>query len=201
MRIDKETYKIPAQNRYKTKIAKTQIVIGLSLRQDHFHLNRLKHKEYGKTKKWNTYTIGRDGDIYQHYDDKYHTDFLGIKEGDKQSISIVLENMGNLFITSDGKYVNWLNEYCDEENVIEREWLGYEYWEKIPEIQFENLVKLCRLLCVKHNIPKVCIDFNTYHKDISKFRGIVFRSNYIEESSDLNPLINIVEFNKQLEGK
>ena len=198
MHIDKESYKTTSDNHYKTKIAKTQIVIGLSLRKDNFHLVRLKHKEYGKTKRWNTYTISREGKVFQHYDDKYHSDFIGVKAGDKQSISIVLENMGNLFLTADGGYVNWLNELCDSENVVEREWLGYEHWEKFPDVQFDALVKLCKLLCVKHSVPKVCIEFSTYHKDISKFRGIVFRSNYIEESSDLNPLIDIDKFNKML---
>jgi len=109
MQIDKTTYKIKEVNRYRTQIAKTQIVLATSLRKDNYHIKRLLHKDFGKTKKWNTYTISRDGVVYQHYDDKYHTDFLGVKEVDKQSISIVLENMGCLFQTSESKYINWLN--------------------------------------------------------------------------------------------
>lgn len=201
MRIDKVLYKIPAENHYKTKTVKNQIVIGISLRKDNFHVNRLMHKDYGKTKKWNTYTINRNGKVYQHYDDKFHTDFMGIKLGDKQSVSIVLENMGYLIETTDGKYVNWLNEYCEEENAIEKKWMGYHFWEKFPDIQIENLVELCSRICDKHNIPKKCIDFNTYHKDIYKFRGIVFRSNYIEDGSDINPLINLSKFNEMLQNK
>ena len=125
MHIDKETYKIKQENRYKTKTPKTQIVIAISLRKGSHHITRLQHKDYGKTKRWNTYTITRDGNVFQHYDDKFHTDFLGIKEGDKRSISIVLENMGALFQVGAHKRINWLNEVCEEENVIEREWLGY----------------------------------------------------------------------------
>ena len=198
MRIDKDTYQISKNNQYKIKTVKTQIVIGLSLRKDHFHIIRLKHKDYGKTKKWNTYTISRDGKVYQHYDNKFHSNFIGVKIGDKQSISIVLENMGCLFETSTGKYINWINEFCDIDNIIEKEWSGYNYWENFPDIQIESMGQLCKKLCEEHNIPKVCIEFNTYHKDISKFKGIVFRSNYIEESSDLNPLIDIKKFNEIL---
>jgi len=198
MHIDKETYPTTDNNHYKNQSVKTQIVIGISLRKEHFHLTRLKHKEYGKSKKWNTYTISREGDVYEHYDNIFHSDYLGIKIGDKQSISIVLENMGCLFQTSTGKHINWLNEFCEPVNVIKREWTGYVYWEKFPEIQIKNLVQLCKKLCKQHSIPKKCIEFNTYHKDISKFRGIVFRSNYIEDSSDLNPLINIEKFNEML---
>lgn len=198
MHIDKDTYQISKNNQYKIKTVKTQIVIGLSLRKDHFHIIRLKHKDYGKTKKWNTYTISRDGNVYQHYDNKFHSNFIGVKIGDKQSISIVLENMGCLFETSTGKYINWINEFCDINNIIEKEWSGYNYWENFPDIQIESMGQLCKKLCEEHNIPKVCIEFNTYHKDISKFKGIVFRSNYIEESSDLNPLIDIKKFNEIL---
>ncbi len=195
--INNKTYEIQEINRYKTQIVKTQIVLATSLRKDNYHITRLLHKDFGKTKRWNTYTISRDGIVYQHYDDKYHTDFLGIKEADKQSISIVLENMGCLF-QSNEKYINWLNEVCDNENVSEKTWLGYDYWEKFPKIQLENTVKLCKTLCKKYNIPKTCIDFRHYHKDTLKFRGIVFRSNYVEDSSDINPLFDIEDFNKLL---
>lgn len=191
MHIDKETYKIKQANRYKTKTPKTQIVIGVSLRKDSHHITRLQHKDFGKTKRWNTYTISRDGKIYQHYDDKYHTDFLCIKEGDKQSISIVLENMGTLFQISNGKHINWLNEECLKENVVEREWLGYDYWERFPETQLKSLVWLCNDLCDKHSIPKEFMDFCYYHNQTNKFKGIVFRGNYIEDSSDMNPLLEI----------
>lgn len=201
MRIDSKTYEVQENNRYKTQTVKTQIVIATSLRKDNHHITRLLHKDFGKTKKWNTYTIGRDGTVYQHYDDKFHSDFLGIKEADKQSISIVLENMGCLFETPEGKHINWLNEICIEENVCEKLWLGYNYWEKFTKIQLENTVKLCKLLCKKHNIPKTCIDFRHYHKDTFKFKGIVFRSNYVEDSSDINPLFDIEDFNKLLSKK
>jgi len=198
MHIDDKTYEIKEINRYKTQIAKTQIVLGTSIRKNSNHITRLLHKDYGNTKKWNTYTIGRDGNVFQHYDDKFHSDFLGVKEFDKQSISIVLENMGCLFETSDGKYINWLNEICDEQYVVERKWQGYSFWEDFTNPQLENLVLLCTEICNKHNIPKICIDFHHYHKDIIKFKGIVFRSNYIEDSSDINPLFDIQKFNEKL---
>ena len=201
MHIDKETYKISEENRYKTTSVKTQIVVGISLRKDNNHIIRLQHKDYGKTKKWNTFTISRDGTVYQHYDDKYHTDFLGVKEGDKKSISIVLENMGCLFESASEKHMNWLNEYCDEDRVVEKEWLGYDYWEKFSDKQIESLILLSRELCEKHNIPKIFIEFHNYHKETHKFRGIVFRGNYIEDSSDMNPLLDIPQLNEMLRNE
>jgi hypothetical protein len=201
MHIDRETYKISEDNHHKTTSVKTQIVIGISVRKDNHHIIRLQHKDYGTTKKWNTFTISREGIIYQHYDDKFHTDFLGIKEGDKRSISIVLENMGCLYQLETSKYINWLNEFCEEENVIEKELYNYKYWEKIPDKQIESLILLSRELCEKHGIPKIFIEFNHFHKQIHKFRGIVFKSNYIEDSSDITPLFEIPKLNEMIRNE
>ena len=198
MRIEKNTYKVSEKNHYKTVNGKTQIVIGISLRKKNYHIVRLQNREYGNTKKWNTFTISREGKVYQHYDEKYHTDFLGIKEGDKCSISIVLENMGCLFQTESGEYINWLNEICDEDDVVEHEWMEYDIWEKIPKIQLKKLISLLDMLCEKHDIPAKIIEFNHYHKQIHKFKGIVFRSNYIEDSTDITPLLNIPELEEML---
>jgi N-acetyl-anhydromuramyl-L-alanine amidase AmpD len=201
MLIDDKTYSIKEINRYRTQNPKIQIVLATSLRKNDYHITRLLHKDFGKTKKWNTYTISRDGTIYQHYNNKYHTDFLGIKEADKQIISIVLENMGSLFQTPSKKFINWLNEICDDERVVAKNWLGYSYWEQFDGEQIKSLVSLCKNLCEEHNIPKVCVEFHHYHKDIIKFRGIVFRSNYIQDSSDINPLFDIVKFNEMLNNE
>lgn len=199
MYIDSTTYQIKEINRYKTQIAKTQIILGLSLRKDSNHIIRLQHKEYGSTKKWNTFTISRNGVVYQHYNPKYHTDFIGIKEVDKNSLSIVFENMGCLYKTSDDKYINWLNEYCDEENVFEKSWLGYNFWETITDDQMSSAGELCQYLSNEFGIPKTVIDFHHYHKETKKFRGIVFRSNYIEDSNDISPCLDIKKINKSLQ--
>jgi len=200
MNIDTETFQIKEINRYKNQTPKTQIVLGSSLRKNGFHVTRLQHKEFGKTKRWNTYTITRNGLIFQHYDPKYYSDFLGIKDADKQSISIVLENMGSLFET-DGKYINWANEICEEERVVNKAWLGYSYWERYGDEQIASTLELCKKLCDEFGIPKVLIDFRNYHKDAAKFRGIAFRSNFFENSNDINPLFIIPEFKKMLQGE
>jgi N-acetyl-anhydromuramyl-L-alanine amidase AmpD len=201
MHIDKQTYEIKEDCRYKTQIAKTQIILATSLRKDNNHILRLLHKDYSKTKKWNTFTVTRTGIIYQHFDPIFHSDFIGNKEVDKKSISIVIENMGCLFKTPSGKYINWLNEICPDENVIEKDFLGYKFWERFTDEQLQSIIELCNYLCEEHNIPKSIIDFHHYHKDIFKFRGIVFKSNYIEDSSDINPSFDIEKFNKMLHNE
>jgi N-acetyl-anhydromuramyl-L-alanine amidase AmpD len=201
MIIDTTTYEVKGVNLHKTHCIKTQIIIAMSLRKNSYHIIRLKNKEFGNSKKWNTYTISRDGTIYQHYDPKFHTDFLGIKEADKQSISIVLENMGCLFRTSTNKYINWLNEECDKKNVVAFDYMGYNFWEQYSNEQIESTVQLCKKLCEDFNIPNTSMEFFPYHKDTIKFKGIVFRSNHIEDSSDINPLFNIDKFNEMLHNE
>ena len=201
MEVDNITYGVKEINHYKTQNVKNQIVLATSLRKGSYHITRLQHKEFGKTKRWNTFTVTRDGVVYQHYNPKFHSDFLGIKEADKQSISIVLENMCSLFQTPSGKHINWLNEICDEENVIEKNYLGYSYWENFTEEQIISTVELCKKLSREFNIPKNCMEFHYFHKDTLKFRGIVFRSNYIQDSSDINPLFDIEKFNVMLKGE
>ena len=192
--VDNVTYEVKEVNRYKTQTVKTQIVLATSLRKGSYHITRLLHKEYGKTKKWNTYTIGRDGTIYQHYDDKFHSDFLGIKEADKQSISVVLENMGHLVKNND-IYSNWINEECEKELIAEKKWNIYQYWEMYTDVQIKSCVELCKFLCDKFKIKNNLIEFSSYHKDIHKYNGIIYQSNCIENSDDVNPFLEI-KFNQ-----
>ena len=181
IKIDNNTYKISDDLHYNTTIAKTQIILSLSLRKSNYHIIRQQHKDYGKAKNWNTFTISREGKIYQHYDPKYHTDFMGIKEIDKKSISIVLENMGILF-NENGNFVNWLNESCDPKRVIEQNWLSYHYWEKIDLPQINSTVHLCKQLSKEFGIPSDIIEFHYYHKGMENYKGIAFKSNYIEDN-------------------
>lgn len=183
-----ETKKYATKNYFKTKIAKTQIIVANSLRLGDNHIIRLKNKDFGKSKEWPTFTIRRNGEILRHFDDRNHGSFMKIKEVDIKSISIVLENMGWLRKIDD-VYYNWINEVCDIESVVEKKWMGYNYWQSYPIEQIDSLVMLCNFLCEKHNIPKLVIDFHHYHKDIKKYRGVVLKSNHIENSTDSNPLL------------
>ena len=194
--IDKDTYKIDTKNYYRSKFKKNQIIIAGSLRKENFHIKRLKHKRYGTTKEWCTYTISRDGTIYQHYDPKFYTDFMKNKEIDKHSISIMLENMGELVYDFAGdKYLNAIfYEECAETNVFEKNWKGYRYWEKYTEEQFYSLIDLCEYICEYIKIPLETMGFNIYHEETFKFNGIVTRSNYNPDFNDLNPSFNFKRF-------
>jgi len=197
--IDRKTHRITEDNHYKTKQPKTQIIIGSSLRKNDYHITRLKHKNRGKNKRWNCYTVKRTGKVFEHYNPEYYTDFLKIKKADKQSISIVLEKMGGLIKVGEDQYVNWLNELNTSKNIGKKKWMGSNYWEKYSIKQLNNTALLCKYLCEKFDIPLKCIEFHHYHDQAVDFNGIIFRSNYFENSNDMNPFLNIEEFNKLLQ--
>lgn len=190
MLIDSDSYKINDLNYNMIKSKKKQIILSSSLRRGNNHIIRLEHKDFGKTKRWNTYTITREGIVYEHYSPIYSSNFLDIEIIDKQSISIVLENMGHLN-ENNGVYTNWINEECEKELVIEKKWNIYQYWEMYTDKQIKSCIELCDMLCDKFKIKNELIDFSSYHKDIRKFNGIIYQSNCVENSDDINPFLEI----------
>jgi len=195
--IDNKTYKVKRENHYVTKHKKRQIILAGSLRKKNFHIKRLKKKDFGKTKKWPTYSISREGVIYQHFDPKYYSDFMGIKEIDKPSISIVLENMGMVFFDHErNTFLNAIHEECSEDNVYEKNWRGYSYCETYTDEQYNSTLELCIYLCEAFNIPRDSFGYNVYHEDTANFNGVVTRSNFDrdKEDTDLNPSFNFRQF-------
>lgn len=188
MVIDDKTYK--TDNYINKTTDKTQIVLSSSLRSDSNHLIRLQHKTMGRSKAYPAFTVTRNGLIYQHFDSKYTSDFIGIPETDEMVINVVLENMGYLY-NVDGAYVNHLNEVCSEDRVVKKKWLDFEFWEKYDDKQINALLKLCHFLCEKHDIEKRIIDFHHFNKNIWKFHGITLLSNHIEYSTNNNPTLDI----------
>ena len=197
MIIDKKTY--PTNNHYKPNDVKSQIIINFSQRSGHNHIIRQNNREYGKSMKWNSYTVARDGIIYEHFNPSKHSDFLGDKKLDSMSINITVENFCSLIKEND-RYYSWLNEECDIDRVGIRKYNTFNYWETIDENQIISLSELCIKLCDDFKIINNCIEFDSYNSTISKYKGIVFYSNYIENSGNINPFFDIDKFNKLLKN-
>jgi hypothetical protein len=199
LNIDKETYKVDETHYYPQIFEKHQIVLAESLRAGNNHLIRLKNKDAGKTTAYPTFTISREGIIYQHFDPKYYSDFLGVDSVDKHLISISLENMGKLFYRHDDEtYVNWCNEKCPKEKVFHRDWKEFAHWEAYTDEQFSALVELCKSLCTEFNVVEDCIGFNFYNEETKYFKGIVCRGNYSYDFSDVNPSFPFRSFMEEM---
>ena len=201
--IDKKTY--PTKGFYRKPYDKKQIILSGSQRKENYHIVRWKNKNMGTSKEWATYSISRDGKIYEHFNPKYYSDYMGDKEIDKKSISIVLENMGELIYDYESdSYLSaiYMNK-CDEERVFEKKWKGFNYWEKYTDEQFNSAIALCEYLCEKFKIPYSTIGYNVFTDKTKLFNGIVTRSNYAVEYNDLNPsfdfdkFMSIIEFGEE----
>lgn len=192
MEIDVEKYKLPEDNYHKEVYHKTQIVIGHNARKDMRHFDGWLRRNGGKYKKTSTFTIDKEGGVYQHFDPKYYSDFIGIDE-DKSNISITLVNVGWLKFDPINKlYTDWLGHvYSKKTKVIERTWRGYDFWYQYSDKQMESLKKLVSFLCDKFEIPKECIGNNVYDENVDIYKGVVFRSNYSQEIRDVSPAFDV----------
>jgi len=191
--IDTETYKLPNTNYYNEVYDKTQIIIGHSYRTGMLHYGSWIYRLNGKNKKTSTFTIDKEGKIFQHYDPKYFSDFVGHQQ-DKASISITLENVG--WYRKDSmidRYVDWLgHNYKKQPNeVVMKRWRNYTYWDKYTEPQMESLKNLVNKLCEDYKISKNFIGHNVYDESVDLYKGVTFRSNYHQESTDVSPAFNM----------
>ncbi len=203
MNIDKKTYKLSDKNYYEKEFIKHQVVIGNSFSENLNHLKRWEHRLGGEYTKTSTFTIDRKGNIYQHYDPKYYSDFINDKMIDKKIISITIENQGWLLkdLLKD-KYIDWVgNIYKRRAKVIEKKWRGFIYWDPYTNSQIKACEELLYYLCEKYNIPCRCVGHNTYIDGIESFAGITYRSNFYKEKTDLSPAWDFNEFKNKIEKK
>ena len=203
MIIDKEIYKLEDKNYHQKEFVKHQIVLGNSFADNLNHIKGWENRLGGGYTKTATFTVDRKGNIFQHYNPIYYSDFIDNKTVDKKIISIVLENQGWLLkdLIKD-KYIDWVgNIYKRRAKVIEKRWRGFMYWDSYTSKQTKSCVDLIYYLCDNYNIPPVCVGHNTYIDGIEYFEGIAYRSNYYKEMTDLSPAWDYNNFKNKIEKK
>jgi N-acetyl-anhydromuramyl-L-alanine amidase AmpD len=201
MLIDSENYILDERNYYPTEFEKRQIILANTFSEKDKHIKGWENRLNGEYKKTSPFTVFRDGRIVQHYDSSKYSDFLGNKSIDKKIIVILLENQGWLEkdLINDS-YFNWVgNIYKKRTNVFEKRWRGFSYWESYTSKQMKSTVELIEHLCEKHIIPKKCVAHNTFIDGVEYFEGVVYRSNYYKESTDLNPSWDFKKFKELIE--
>lgn len=201
MVINKEDYKLSDDSYIKEITNKTLIVIGNTLSSDMDHFNAWCNKMNGKYKKTATYTITLKGQIFEHFNPKYYSNYVGAGVFDKNIISIALENEG--WVSKDFEnnfYVNWSGEKYERDNkLIEKSWRGRLRWAPYSDQQMESLVYLCEILTNKFNIDKFVSPNNVKVDDFTKKKGIYYRSNYLKTSLDVSPAFNIKYLKEKIE--
>jgi N-acetyl-anhydromuramyl-L-alanine amidase AmpD len=199
MKINKLKHKAPNNTIICEPQVKTQIILTDSGRFESNNILNIENKDYLPEKPYPTFTISRTGEIYQHYDVKFYTYFFSFDDYDKKSIIISLENMNWLrYDIGSDSYRNWANEICPEESVSEKEWRNYRYWEQYTKPQMTACIDLCISLCKNNNINLDTIGHNSIDAYAHNFNGIISKSNYTHEFTDVNPSFDWNLLNEKL---
>lgn len=194
--INKKRYKLSDTNYNKLVSTKHQIVIGHTSSSNMKHILAWKNRNNGEYKNTAPYTIDLDGNIFEHFDPKYYSDYLENKDMNRYIIPVLLENEGWLLKdVKTKKYINWIGDTYDrDEEIFTLKWRNRSIWAPYSTKQQESLVYLLEFLTKKFKIPMKTIGHNTKVDSISDYNGIVFRSNYEKSYTDLSPAFDFENF-------
>lgn len=178
---------------------KSQIILTHTSRNVENYLASLRYRYNGKFERIPNYIITKDGKILQLLENIEHTNFFSEININRNSIIIVLENLGWLEKQPlENYYVNWVGDiYIGKP--FERKWRDYFFWDLYTEKQIESLSELCKSIVKDMKLNKEIIENNTKINGIEKFEGIVTRSNFNVHFTDLNPSFDFENFRKKLE--
>jgi N-acetyl-anhydromuramyl-L-alanine amidase AmpD len=183
------------------EINKKQIILIHSGRYINDYLASLKFRYNGEYNKIPNYVVTREGDILQLLSDKEYSKIFHSDEVNQNSITICLENLG--WLTKEpltNHYVNWIGDIYNGD-VFERKWRDYYFWQPYTDRQIEVTSELCEELLKNNDIPQKITGHNTKINGIEKFEGIVTRSNYESDYTDLSPAFNFENFLKKIENE
>lgn len=199
MKIDTKTHSLTKNNYYDLCYEKKQIVIGHSSFSDMRHLLAWKNRYNGKNKKTASYSIDTSGNIFEHFNPKFYSDFTDDKREDRKSISIVLDNIGWLTKNNKNEYITWNGDiYSEEDNIQQIKWKNYEFWVKYTEEQFNSLVFLTNKLLLDFKLERDVVYHNTKINDELNRPTVLYRSNIDRNYTDLNPTWDYINFKNRL---
>ena len=180
---------------------KKQIILCHTSREVEEYLASLKFRYNGKFDRIPNYVITRDGRILQLLSDISHTNYFNNENINRNSIIICLENLGWLEKKPlSHSYINWKGSIYNEQ-VYEKKWRDYFFWEPYTTSQIESTADLCNQLNETLRIDNRCIGHNTKVVGVENFEGIVTKSNFDSDFTDLSPSFNFETFRKLLKNE
>jgi len=180
---------------------KKQIILTHSSREIKNYLMSLKYRYNGKYDKIPNYVINREGKILKLLNDNEHTNYFSDVNINRNSIIICLENLGWMEKEPlKNSHINWIGNIY-KEKIYEKKWRDYFFWQPYTEIQIENTVELCKKLTKELSINKECIGHNTKINGVERYEGIVTKSNFDIEFTDVSPAFNFEQFINQIENE
>ena len=180
---------------------KKQIILANTSRDIRYYITSLKERHNKKYNKIPNYVISREGIIYNLIPDDTYSSFFKKESINKNSIIVVLENLGWLEkrpLTD--YYVNWIGDIYKGE-IFERKWRDYFFWQPYTEEQLKSCAELCNKLTDDFSIDKKCVGHNTKVEGVERYNGIISKSNFNSKSTDLSPAFDFDLFIKYFENE
>lgn len=180
---------------------KHQIILTHTSRNINDYLQSLKFRLNGKYKKIPNYIITREGKILQLLGNNEHSEYFKDPNINRNSIIISLENLGWLQkepLTD--HYINWIGDIY-KGKVFERKWRDYFFWQPYSESQLSSLGKLCKELFDSVKIKPQIIEHNTKINGIEKYPGVVTKSNFDTNFTDVSPAFKFEELLKYIQDE
>ena len=173
---------------------KKQIILCHTSREIEEYLVSLKYRYNSKFDRIPNYVVSKTGTILQLIPNDGHTNIFTEENINRNSIVICLENLGWLEkkpLTN--YYINWKGSIYNQQ-VYEKKWRDYFFWEPYTSIQVQKTAELCNNLIDEVKIKRQCIPHNTKIDGVENFEGIISRSNFDGKYTDLNPSFNFETF-------
>ena len=180
---------------------KHQIILTHTSRNINDYLQSLKFRYNGNFKRIPNYIITRDGKIIQLLGNTEHSEYFKDPNINRNSIIISLENLGWLQkepLTD--HYINWIGDIY-KGNVFEKKWRDYFFWQPYTEKQVLSTNSLCDKLLKEMKIKPQIVEHNTKIVGVEKFVGVVSKSNFDTNYTDLNPAFNFNELLKKIKNE
>lgn len=175
---------------------KKQIILCHTSREVEEYLTSLKFRYNSKYDKIPNYVITKNGTVLQLLPDDGHSNYFLEPNINRNSIVVCLENLGWLEKKQLTNYhINWKGSIYNQE-VYEKKWRDFFFWEPYSEEQVNSTAELCLHLTEILKIKKNCVGHNTRIDGVEHFEGIVSKSNFDSRFTDLNPSFNFDTFNK-----
>jgi hypothetical protein len=191
---------IPGFNRFPTYDTKNKIILCHTSRNTRDYLLSLKYRYNGEYTKIPHYIISKGGSVFKLLDDNHYCNFMDSGDVDKKSIIITLENLGWFDkIPLQNNFINWIGDIY-KENIYEKKWRDYFLWDLYSDEQITSCVNLCKkLMETNTTIEKKFIGHNTKVDGVDRYSGIVTRSNFSVNYTDLNPAFKFEYFKNEIE--
>jgi N-acetyl-anhydromuramyl-L-alanine amidase AmpD len=178
---------------------KRQIILCHTSREVEEYLASLKFRYNGKYDKIPNYVVTTGGKVIQLLDDASYSNYFTEPNINRNSVIVCLENLGWLEkkpLTN--YYINWKGSIYNKQ-VYEKKWRDFFFWQPYTTSQTETTGRLCNQLIESLNLERKFIGHNTKVEGISRFEGIVSKSNFDTAFTDLNPSFNFETFTKFIE--